>query len=119
MSNYELKQLKKLGKCKLSVYAIEGENIPHFHLENINKTFRTAICLNEAKYFKHGKYRDELNKSQKIILHDFLTSKRKIDNGNTIWEKLATFWNNAQANSTHKVDINNMPDYTKLSGSVH
>ena len=34
-------------------------------------------------------------------------------------EKLATFWNNAQANSAHKVDINNMPDYTKLSGSVH
>ena len=68
------------------------------------------------KYFKHGKWKDELNNEQKEKLQKALLKRNK--NGKTLWETFVDYWNSSQEGSKNKVDINNMPDYTKLEGSI-
>ena len=108
--------LPKNGKCMMEVRTREGKNIPHFHIIGISKKLYCAICLDAPKYFKHGKWKDELNNDQKEKLQNELLKKNK--NGYTLWETLVNHWNITQEGSKNKVIITNMPDYTKLDGSV-
>lgn len=109
-------KLPKRGNCRMEVRSREGRNIPHFHIEGKSKKFHCAVCLDEAKYFKHGKWKDELNNDQKELLQKALMKKQK--NGETLWEKFVNYWNSSKEGSKNKVDICNMPDYTKLDGCV-
>ena len=72
--------------------------------------------MNEAKYFKHGIWTDELNNDQKDLLQEALLEKTK--NGKTVWESFVIHWNRSQEGSKNQVDLNNMPDYTKIDGCV-
>lgn len=108
--------LPKRGNCIMEVRSREGKNVPHFHIESRSKKFHCAVCLNEAKYFKHGIWTDELNNEQKDLLQEALLEKTK--NGKTVWESFVIHWNRSQEGSKNQVDLNNMPDYTKIDGCV-
>lgn len=109
-------KLPKRGNCRMEVRSREGRNIPHFHIEGKSKKFHCAVCLNEAKYFKHGKWKDELNNDQKELLQKALLKETK--DGPTLWETFVEFWNKSTEGSHNKVNKNSMPDYTKLDGNV-
>lgn len=106
----------KIGNCEVSGWSKEGKHIPHFHIKSKNTNFNTAICLHVPMYFKHGKYKDELNIKQKKKLQACLETK--IMNGNTLWEDFVENWNASPEGSQNIVDINKMPDYTKMTKSI-
>ena len=105
-------KLPKKGKCILEIRTREGNNVPHFHIIGVSKKFYCAVCLNKAKYFKHGKWVDELNNEQKEKLQSILLEKE--EDGMTKWESMVDHWNNSHFDAKDKVDKDNMPDYTEL-----
>lgn len=106
----------KPGNCKISMRSNEGKNIPHFHIESKSKNVHVAVCLHESKYFKHDIWKDELNEAQKRKLQEYLL---KVDNlGDTNWEKFSRYWNDSPEGSKNKVNIDKMPDYTKMTESI-
>ena len=89
-------KLPKKGKCILEVRSREGRDVPHFHIIGKSKKFYCAVCLDTAKYFKHGKWVDELNNEQKEKLHiahlnvkvilNLLEKKQR----NHVWKNMAS-----------------------------
>ena len=101
----------------------EGENIPHFHLDNGEvgkKQKKSAIRIDMPYYFIHGDKTYKLNSKEKKLFICWLKSKpTKIVKGNeqdgklpqTNWENLRNMWNNYYP--TSKV-ICSMPNYSIL-----
>ena len=109
-------KLPKKGKRILEVRSREGRDVPHFHIIGVSKKFYCAVCLDTAKYLKHGKWVDELNNEQKEKLHIALL--QKIKNEETLWQTFVNYWNSSPEGSKNKVDISNMPDYSNLDGCI-
>ena len=102
----------------------EGENIPHFHLDNGEtgkKQKKTAIMINKPYYFLHGDKTYILNSKERKILIAWLNTKpekSKINKNNETgelpknnWENLRNMWNNyyPQAKITcNQVDYSNL-----------
>ena len=84
----------------------EGENIPHFHLDNGEigkKKKKTAIRLDMPFYFLHGDKTYILSSKEKKLFVLWIKSKpKKIVKGNeqdgelpqNNWENLRNMWNN-------------------------
>lgn len=102
----------------------EGENIPHFHLDNGEtgkKQKKTAIRIDMPYYFLHGDKIYILNSKERKILIAWLNTKpekSKINKNNETgelpknnWENLRNMWNNyyPQAKITcNQVDYSNL-----------
>ena len=84
----------------------EGENIPHFHLDNGEtgkKQKKTAIMIDKPYYFLQGDKTYILNSKEKKLFILWINSKpSKIIKGNeqngelpkSNWENLRNMWNN-------------------------
>ena len=106
----------------------EGNNIPHFHLENKIRKLKTAIRLDMPYYFLHGDKTYILNSKERKILIAWLNTrpeKSKINKNNETgelpknnWENLRNMWNNyyPQAKITcNQVDYSNLcKDYKQM-----
>ena len=106
---------KKYGPCKIQMYDNEGP-IPHFHIENKNKSFRCCIKLTEPEYFDHGKNTGKLNTDDVKNLIKLL--KQPADEGLdiTLYEFMCALWNNSYNKNKEKINHPYiMPDYTKLN----
>ena len=106
-----------LGECKICVYGGE-KNIPHFHIESTSSNFVCCVKIYEPYYFIHPGKEGTLNSAQREELDKYLRTKYKpaIGKSNeTIWERIADYWNNA--NPTYAVNRPNatQPDYNKLT----
>ena len=102
----------------------EGENIPHFHLDNGeigNKKKKTAIRLDMPFYFLHGDKTYILNSKEKKLFVLWIKSKpKKIVKGNeqdgelpqNNWENLRNMWNNYYPQA--KINCSDTPNYNLL-----
>lgn len=100
----------------------EGDNIPHFHLDNKeqgNKQKKTAIRLDMPSYFLHGDKKYILNSKERKELVKWLNEKPAsgllLDkNGNypkTNWQALVNIWNIYYPQATITCNI---PNYSIL-----
>ena len=102
----------------------EGENIPHFHLDNGEigkKKKKTAIRLDMPYYFLHGDKTYILNSKEKKLFVLWIKSKpKKIVKGNeqdgelpqNNWENLRNMWNNYYPQA--KINCSDTPNYNLL-----
>ena len=102
----------------------EGENIPHFHLDNGEigkKKKKTAIRLDMPFYFLHGDKTYILSSKEKKLFVLWIKSKpKKIVKGNeqdgelpqNNWENLRNMWNNYYPQA--KINCSDMPNYSLL-----
>ena len=111
--------LKIKNVSAVVVHTIEGDNIPHFHLERKNRKM-TDICvrLDTNEFFTHGEKEDMLNNSDCLELDRWLRlENRKYPiNSDGIkflmnWQVLATMWN---SRLTGMLDLNDQPDYSVI-----
>lgn len=52
----------KIGEMVVEVYNLEGNNIPHFHINGQGKSI--CIQIYDNRYFKHGKHKDTFTNSK-------------------------------------------------------
>ena len=102
----------------------EGENIPHFHLDNGEvgkKKKKTAIRLDMPFYFLHGDKTYILSSKEKKLFVLWIKSKpKKIVKGNeqdgelpqNNWENLRNMWNNYYPQA--KINCSDTPNYSLL-----
>jgi hypothetical protein len=114
--------LPKIGLANIEVYDNEGDYNPHIHIFNKDKSFDCCICLDQAKYFKHGNHKDEMNSRQLKIFNEFMLDYnraeyrafgRRVSN----WDVACQLW-------VHSGNKNNkfpkeQPDYTQTKESIH
>lgn len=99
------------------VHSIEGDNIPHFHLERDKKLSDICIRLDTNEFFTHGEKEDMLNNSDCRELNRWLmlenTKYRSSITSKffTNWQVLATFWN---ARGRGIIDLLDQPDYETI-----
>lgn len=106
---------KKIGRCKVMVYGGEG-NIPHFHIESLNRTFSTCICIYSNNYFSHGdKYKDEFNSKQRVQLNEWLKQPNPEFIQMSNWEMICVAWDRGTPDCKFKEKVNSQPDYTKMT----
>ena len=112
------------GEFHIELGENEGENIPHFHLDNqetsANKKKKSAIRLDMNRYFIHGDKIYRLNSKerkhliiwllQKPITKINLDDNKKLPKNN--WENLVNMWNNYYPES--KINKNYFPNYSTL-----
>jgi hypothetical protein len=126
----EEREAKGLSKFKVQLGENEGDNIPHFHLDNGeigNKKKKTAIRIDMPYYFLHGDKTYILNSKERKNLIDWLNAKPIYKKGNenekgklpkTNWENLKNMWNRyyPQAKITcGKIDYSNLcKDYRQM-----
>lgn len=108
---------------EIYIHTNDGGEIPHFHVRKYGKhgSFDWEVCIafQEAKYFKHGQYQDELPNTK--IAKDLDETLRMVDPksryGSTYWEIAIEEWN--RNNSDREVPLDLVqPDYTHISDSV-
>lgn len=114
-------ELKISDVSAVCVHSIEGDNIPHFHLERSAKKKRLKdICvrLDTNEFFNHGGKDDILNAKDSRILYEWLckpNTKYPISGMPGMyfnnWQVLADMWNGRK---TTIVDLNNMPNYSVI-----
>ena len=128
-----LTEERKGGKnngFKVELGENEGENIPHFHLDNGEigkKQKKTAIMIDKPYYFLHGDKTYILNSKERKILIAWLNARPIYKKGNedengkppkNNWENLRNMWNNyyPQAKITcNQVDYSNLcKDYKQM-----
>lgn len=111
-----LKQL--VGECgygktklRIEIWPNDPGAIPHFHVSG--GKLLSCIQIEEARYFKHNKYSDELNHKQRKELQSFLNSP--FENGcRRNWDEVVRLWN--LNNSAFKVPENvEMPNYAQIA----
>ena len=107
-------KLQPYGICKIQMYSNEGP-IPHFHIENKNKSFICCIRLDKPEYFKHGFKTGDLNNKQIKELIKVLNEKPEKDEM-TNFEAMCFYWNRDVSIKGPKLKKPyTMPDYTKLN----
>ena len=111
-------------KCiEVYIHTNDSGKTPHFHVRKYSShnQFEWEVCIafTEAKYFKHGKYTDEL--PDKGIAKDLDKMLRTVDKkskyGMTYWDIALEEWNRNNSDVELPLDLE-QPDYTKLSGTV-
>lgn len=89
---------------------------PHFHLTNFNNGSKTAIKLNENKYFVHDKYDKKLNEEELKNLILILSSLFKNIPEVTVWQYLCLQWCGSHLSIPYKKE--DIPDYLSMTESV-
>lgn len=75
--------IDKLEKCKVAVYASEGQ-IPHFHIESEDGKFKSCVCIYSNNYFSHGgKYKGQFNSKQRKEFNKWMENN---------WNKIKDAW---------------------------
>lgn len=102
------------NQMKIRVYTNEGQNIPHFHIEN-DKGFSCCVMIYECNYFIHSWHQNTLIKKQAKELDKTLRRNYKSESI-TIWQKIVEVWNSGLVNNPKVIpDASAQPDYTQLS----
>lgn len=78
--------LKRRGKCDISIYPKEGPNIPHFHLQPLSGR-DICIYIFYPRLFPHGKNDGTLNSREARELNMILD-----DNQTGLWKKIRDNW---------------------------
>lgn len=106
---------KKLGRCKVTVYGGEG-NVPHFHIENLDRTFSTCICIYSNNYFSHGgHYEDTFSSKQRIQLNQWLSQPNAEIFKMSNWEMICAAWERGTPDCKFKEKVDTQPDYTEMT----
>lgn len=111
----EMAEIGRFNGLQIKVFGSEGP-VPHFHFEDTER--KGCIQLKEARYFKHGKYQDELKSGELDDLIDFLEGPHKFfgQYGLTNWQVICVYW--GDNNPQYQVDVKlPMPDYRELNKS--
>lgn len=100
----------KIGEMVVEVYNLEGNNIPHFHINGQGKSI--CIQIYDNRYFKHGKHKDTFtNSKQEKYLDSWLRQRNsKYNNGKSNWEIIRDMW---ESFTKFRLDIP-QPDYTTI-----
>jgi hypothetical protein len=117
--------MKYSGKpCYVAVYAREGANIPHFHIESKDGKFRCCIMLYQAKYFQHGSKDGTLSSgADRLRLDTFLRQHNtyndkdgKIDDTFTNWKRMVQYWKmcHDEDYSDEELKKYSQPNYTYI-----
>lgn len=104
------------SNIEIYIYTNDGGKIPHFHFRDLdkNRDNEGAIKLTSAEYFKHGKYKAELNSKQRKDLVEFLMSKRHNKRySGTNWNYIVDMWNDNNSDVYLDEDTE-MPDYRNI-----
>ena len=105
----------KIGRCKVLLYGREG-NIPHFHIESLNRTFSSCICIYSNNYFSHGDhYKDEFNSKQRIQLNEWLNQPNAEFSKMSNWEMICVAWDRGTPDCKFKEKVTTQPDYTEMT----
>ena len=108
---------------EIYIHTNDGGNVPHFHVRKYGKhnKFEWEVCVafQDAKYFKHGKYKDEFPNTK--IAKDLDKTLRMVDpdsrHGSTYWEIAIEEWN--RNNSDRKIPLDLVqPDYRHINGTM-
>ena len=77
--------IDKLDKCKVYVYGSEGQ-VPHFHIESEDGSFKSCVCIYSNNYFAHGgKYKSQFNSKQRKEFNEWMNNNWK--NIRDAWEE--------------------------------
>ena len=111
----EMTKIANVGNFLISVFSDEGP-VPHFHFMNTKTGELGCIKILSCEYFKHGKYKTELNSKERKELQYFLSKQTKDEifkEGATNFKVICHEWNKNNPNTT--VDINTtLPNYNNL-----
>lgn len=111
----EMARIGNVGNYTISVFSDEGP-VPHFHFMNRKTGDQGCIKILACEYFKHGKYKAELNSNERKELQNFLASPAVDEiykNGTTNFKVVCHEWN--KNNPDTKIDVNTaQPDYQDL-----
>lgn len=81
--------IKGTNTVKIEVYTNEGDNVPHFHIEN-GQGFSCCPKLYSAEYFDHGWHTDMLNKKQSKFIDRLL--RKSFGKDRTVWQECVRVW---------------------------
>ena len=118
----EMATIAIVGNYELSVYNKEGPT-PHFHFKNLKTEDEGCLKILQCEYFKHGKYKAELNSAERKVIYNFLqavTTEEIYKQGTTNFEIICHEWN--KNNSQYKIPLNTpLPNYRSLKkkGTKH
>ena len=108
---------KGLSKCRIFVNSgLEG-NIPHFHLLGTGDKFNGCVRIYEARHFKHGVHKDELNRNQQYELNEWMKKPSKHSSANpgeTNWDRIHLAWVLSTNPQTNVPEHPSQPDYSKM-----
>lgn len=108
------KSVKK--ECTILVNGIEGDHIPHLHIEG--EDFSCCIQLFDNRFFTHGIHKDKLHKSDWKIFDKWMRQPNKKYRDKSNWEIAVKFWNDANGkgylNNKVPLKIDEQPDYTTI-----
>lgn len=111
----EMARIGNVGDYIISVFSDEGP-VPHFHFMNTQNGDQGCIKILACEYFKHGKYKAELNSNERKELQVFLTSPTTEEiykDGTTNFKVICHEWNKNNPDKT--IDINTtQPNYRNL-----
>ncbi len=114
------KETKTVGVLTIMAHSAEGPK-PHVHI--VSERFLTCIQLDEPLYFRHGKFKDSMNRKQRDLVIEFMKQKASDhlkkysgDLTDTVWGACCKEWNStATQPGTKLINISEgMPDYRKL-----
>ena len=119
---------KKSTTVKIYVNPKEGP-ICHFHVEKLDKSFRTCVCIFENCYFIHKDYTDKFNQDQKNRLDYYMRQPSSDNPGETNWQKAIRLWKENNPDNYNRYDYERkiermyrngpkQPDYTTMTKSV-
>lgn len=103
-----------IGECKVQVYGNEGQ-IPHFHIESLDKKFDCCVRIYEPYFFQHGTHQDLLNGYQCKQLDKWLKNIEKFSNTN--WQNIVLTWigMNPDCKYPENQKVNNQPNYSNMN----
>lgn len=111
----EMARIGNVGNYIISVFSDESP-VPHFHFINTKTGDQGCIKILVCEYFKHEKYKAELNSNERKELQTFLTSPTTEEiyrEGTTNFKVICHEWNKNNPDKT--IDINTtQPNYRDL-----
>lgn len=104
--------LPDIGLCEITINEFEDEFEPHIHINNINNSFCTSICLLDNKYYPHDdNIICNLTQEQAKILNSWFQQIGFNYPKTTNWGVCKISWNDCNFNNKI-MKRNHQPDYS-------
>ena len=111
-----------IGVCSVKVNNGDEGQIPHFHIDEVNGSFKTCICIYSANYFNHNKSSSGVfNSAQRKTLDSWLRNSCHLKDakvGESNWEYIARFWEDNFGKTCkfpNEMKVSKQPDYKNMS----
>lgn len=93
-SPFELKLNLRRPSYTVEVRSKDNGKIPHFHIFDVDRRFKTCVRIDMPQYFHHGEYIDVLNRRGRDALNKLLQMQLLVDGECvTNWERIVKVWN--------------------------